>query len=129
MFGWWKTETERKRDDYEKLYNRLSKALTEHDNKVSDAESAYGSYTSSVPFLSSAKIPSNDFTPKRRELNQELIKYFNYEKNKRSELVTARDKARERYEYYRDLAIQEAEAERARQEREARERLERWLSG
>lgn len=133
MFSWFgKTETERKRDNYHTLYNRLSNALTEHDKKVSEAQSSYSSYNRSVPYVSSSRIPSNDFAPKRRELNTELMKYFNYEKDKRSELVSARSKAYERYQYYRSLAIQEAEAERRRREKEqqeARERWERWSNG
>lgn len=109
VFGWFKTDTEKKRDDYYKLYERLGDAISEHDRKVSDAEGSYSSYTSSSPYLSSNIIPSNDFSPKRTELNSTLQRYFDYEKGKRSDLVTARSRAYQQYEHYKDLAIKEEE--------------------
>lgn len=129
MFGWFRTDTEKKRDDYHKLYEKLQDAKEEHDKKVREAAGAYSSYISTVPNLSNSKIPSNDFDMKREELNEELNRYFDYEKEKRSDLVSAASKAYERYEYYRDQAIQEAEAERARREKEREERLERLRNG
>ncbi len=109
MSWFFRTETEKKRDDYLRLYYKLKDAKADHDRLVNEAESSYSSYTSSVPNLSNSKIPSNDFDPKREELNQELLRYFNYEKNKRSQIVHAASRAYERYQYYKQLAIREAE--------------------
>ncbi|NRD77649.1 hypothetical protein HPT25_09335 [Bacillus sp. BRMEA1] len=117
-----KTATEIKRDDYQRLYEELTDAITEHDRKVSEANSAYSSYQGSVPNLSNTKIPSNDFETTREKKNGELLRYFGLDQDKRSSLVAAKNLAYERYVYYRALAIQEAE-ERARREREAAEAL------
>ncbi|MEK5521389.1 hypothetical protein B5V89_15145 [Heyndrickxia sporothermodurans] len=125
MFEMFKTDTERKRDQYHKLYEKLKDALQEHDKKVSEANASYSSYISAVPNLSNTKIPSNDFDPKREELNRKLNKYFDNEKDMRGSLVTAINKANERYIHYKNLAIKEAEAERARREKELRELIER----
>ncbi|MEH7107137.1 chorismate synthase [Bacillus sp. JJ1764] len=132
MFDWFKTATEKKRDDYHELYEKLNSAITEHDKKVSEANSAYGSYIGTVPNLSNSKIPSNDFEVSREQLNDKLKQYFHLDQEKRHSLVAAKDKAYERYIHYKNLAIKEAEAERARREQEAKElkeRLERLISG
>lgn len=125
MFEMFKTDTERKRDQYHKLYEKLKDALQEHDKKVSEANASYSSYISAVPNLSNTKIPSNDFDPKREELNRKLNKYFDNEKDMRGSLVTAINKANERYIHYKNLAIKEAEAEQARREKELRELIEK----
>ncbi|MFB7305113.1 chorismate synthase [Heyndrickxia sporothermodurans] len=125
MFDLFKTDTERKRDQYHKLYEKLKDALQEHDKKVSEANASYSSYISAVPNLSNTKIPSNDFDPKREELNRKLNKYFDNEKDMRGSLVTAINKANERYIHYKNLAIKEAEAEQARREKELRELIEK----
>ncbi|CDQ40393.1 hypothetical protein [Virgibacillus salexigens] len=107
MFGWFKSETEKKRDDYYELYQRLQDAKSEHDKLVNEAEASYSSYISTVPNLSNFEIPSNDFDWKREELNSELLRYFDYEKNKRSAITQAASRAYQRYEYYKNLAIKE----------------------
>ena len=123
MFSWFfRTDTERKRDNYYDLYRELQNALKEHNKKVAQAEASYSSYIGSVPNLSNFKIPSNDFDPKREELSRKLNKHFNEEKQKRSDLDRASNQAYQRYVYYKNLAIREAEAkaERERKEREER---------
>ncbi|MEN2768988.1 chorismate synthase [Ornithinibacillus xuwenensis] len=125
MILWIKTDTEKKRDDYHKLYEKLQSARDYHDKKVSDAEDAYSRYIRSAPYMSNFKIPTNDFDSKREELNAKLLKYFDYEKNKRNDIVDAASKAYERYEHYKAMAIREEEAERARREKELKELWER----
>ncbi|ASS89168.1 chorismate synthase [Aeribacillus composti] len=125
MFDWFKTATEKKRDDYHKLYEKLHDALSDYDQNVSEAEGIYESYVGKAAHLSSSDIPSNDFEPKRQELNQKLNKYFQLEKQKRSSLVSAKNKAYERYIYYKNLAIKEARERAEREERERKERMER----
>ncbi|MEN1967624.1 hypothetical protein WMZ97_06035 [Lentibacillus sp. N15] len=121
FFGLFDTDTEKKRDDYYKLYEKLKAAQAEHNKKVSDAESSYQSYTSSMPYLYASKIPSDDFEAKRMELNAELNKYFNYEKDKLSQLETATNQAYQQYEHYKDLAIKEAEEAKEKREKELKE--------
>lgn len=132
MFDWFKSASEKKRDDYHKLYEKLKSAISEHDKKVSEANSAYSSYIGTVPDLSHSNIPSNDFEMSREQLNEKLKRYFQLDQEKRQSLVAAKDKAYERYLHYKNLAIKEAEAERAKRERELnelKERLERLISG
>ncbi|MBV7509285.1 chorismate synthase [Bacillus sp. sid0103] len=132
MFDWFKSDTERKRDDYYDLYEKLRSAVSEHDHKVSEANGAYSSYLGTIPNLSNSKIPSNDFETSREELTEKLKQYFRADQEKRSSLVAAKNKAYERYVHYKNLAIKEAEAERVRREKELKElqeRLERLISG
>ncbi len=112
VFGWFRTDTEKKRDDYLKLYEKLQKAVSEHDKKINDAASSNYSYNSSTPYLSSNHIPSNHFSPKLSELEGSLQRYYKYEMNKRSDLIAARGKAREQYQYYKNLAIEEKEKDK-----------------
>ncbi len=104
-----KTEAERKRDEYYKLYTKLENILEEYDKKVEEFTSAYNSYRNSGPYLSPSKIPSNDFVEKRKQLNERLDAQFENEQGKRSDLVNAVKIAYGRYEYYQSLAIREAE--------------------
>lgn len=132
MFDWFKSDTERKRDDYYELYEKLRSAVSEHDHKVSEANGAYSSYLGTIPNLSNSKIPSNDFETSREELTEKLKQHFRADQEKRSSLVAAKNKAYERYVHYKNLAIKEAEAERVRREKELKElqeRLERLISG
>lgn len=132
MFDWFKSDSERKRDDYYELYQKLKSAISEHDHKVSEANAAYSSYLGTIPNLSNSKIPSNDFETSREELTEKLKQYFRGDQEKRSSLVAAKNKAYERYVHYNNLAIKEEEAERARRDKELKElqeRLERLISG
>ena len=132
VFDWFKSGTEKKRDDYYELYEKLKSAISEHDHKVSEANGAYSSYLGTIPNLSNSKIPSNDFETSREEITEKLKQYFRADQDKRSALVAAKNKAYERYVHYKDLAIKEAEAERVKREKELKElqeRLERLISG
>ncbi|WP_018664843.1 hypothetical protein [Heyndrickxia acidiproducens] len=128
MFDFFKTDTEIKRDHYKQLYEHLKHTLNDFDKNVEEAHTAYASYTGSVPNLSNKDIPSKDFDPAREKLNQKLKKYFDQEKQKRSGLVSAKNKAYEKYNHYKRLAVKEAEerAEKAKKELKAfEERMER----
>ncbi len=132
MFNWFKSGTERKREEYYELYEKLKSAISKHDHKVSEANAAYSSYLGTIPNLSNTKIPSNDFETSREKVTDKLKQYFQADQEKRASLVAAKNQAYERYVYYKNLAIQEAEAERVRREKELKElqeRLERLTSG
>ncbi|SDZ50490.1 hypothetical protein SAMN05421736_11520 [Evansella caseinilytica] len=110
MFNWFfRSETEKRRDDYWALYEKLKTAIDTHDRRVTEAEASYSSYKRSIPFLLTFRIPSNDFEPKRQELTGEVKELLEYEKDKRSDLVRAKNNAYDRYLYYKQQAIKEAE--------------------
>ncbi|MEH7272501.1 hypothetical protein [Neobacillus vireti] len=125
MFDWFNTETENKRDDYYKLYENLKEAISEHDQLVSEAHSAYRSYISAVPDLSNRDIPSNDFEHTREKLNAQLNRYFQQDQENRDALIAAKNKAYERYVHYKNLAMKEAEEKRVRREKELQELKEK----
>ncbi len=126
MFNWLiRTPSEGKRDDYQKLYNKLQEAISDFDKHVTEADTSYDSYIGSVPNLSNSKIPSNDFDTKREELNGKVLKYFNKDKEKRDSLVHAKEKAYDKYLYYKQKA-EEEEAEQIRKAKEYFEGLIKW---
>ncbi len=126
MFNWLiRTPSEGKRDDYQKLYNKLQEAISDFDKHVTEADTSYDSYIGSVPNLSNSKIPSNDFDTKREELNGKVLKYFNKDKEKRDSLVRAKEKAYDKYLYYKQKA-EEEEAEQIRKAKEYFEGLIKW---
>lgn len=128
MFNWAiRTPSEGKRDDYEKLYTKLQEAIADFDKHVSEADSSYDSYSGSAPYLSKSKIPSNDFETKREELNRKVQKHFNKDKEKRESLVRAKEKAYDKYLYYKQKAEEEA-AEQLRKEKELFEEAIDWLT-
>lgn len=131
MFDFFKTDTEMKRDHYKTLYDHLKKILKDFENNMNEADAAYSSYTGSVPNLSNSKIPSNDFDPKREELDNKLKKYFDQEKQKKGDLVSAKNKAYEKYVHYKQLAVKEAEEreEKAKKEIKAFEERMKKLYG
>lgn len=111
MFSFFvRTENDRKRDEYNKLHGKLQKAIEKHDNIIAELEGSFSSYTGTVPNLSNTKVPSNDFDPKREELTSNLTRYINHERQKRSDLVSAKNQAYQRYTHYKGLALKEAEA-------------------
>ncbi len=126
MFNWLiRTPSEGKRDDYQKLYNKLQEAISDFDKHVTEADTSYDSYIGSVPNLSNSKIPSNDFDTKREELNGKVLRYFNKDKEKRDSLVHAKEKAYDKYLYYKQKA-EEEEAEQIRKAKEYFEGLIKW---
>ncbi|WLV24296.1 hypothetical protein QR721_11720 [Aciduricibacillus chroicocephali] len=104
------TEAERKRDEYKRLHGKLEDALTDHNKYIKDIQAAINGYQAAIPALSSDKIPSDDFEPKREEKTALLNKYFEYEKSKTSDLTNAKNTAYEKYLHYKRIAEEEARA-------------------
>ncbi|WP_439443253.1 chorismate synthase [Listeria aquatica] len=129
LFGFFNTPTEKKRDDYDKLHDLLKDAIREHDDKMAEAKETFNSYKSAVPNMSNSKLPSNDFDPKREKLTAKLAKYISSEADKRSKLVSAKNKAYDKYTEYKAQAIHEAAVEKAKKEKERKEREERLKNG
>ncbi|GAF65118.1 hypothetical protein BTS2_2016 [Bacillus sp. TS-2] len=107
--NWFKTDTEIKRDDYLELYRRLQNSKSELDRRITEAENYYSSYLSSMPFLSIQKLPSKEFYQAKESLEAKASQYIQREKNKRSDLTIAENRAYNRYLHYKNLAIREAE--------------------
>ncbi|WP_430536006.1 chorismate synthase [Listeria rocourtiae] len=101
------SELEKKRDDYDRLHDRLKDAISEHDKLIGEARSSLSSYKSAHPGFDGTTIPSKHFDTKREELTTMLDGYINDASDKRSSLTAARDKAYERYVHYRDAAAKE----------------------
>lgn len=101
------SELEKKRDDYDRLHDRLKDAISEHDKLIGEARSSLSSYNSAHPSFDGTTIPSKHFDTKREELTTKLEGYINDASDKRSGLTAARDKAYERYVHYRDAAAKE----------------------
>ncbi|WP_167630646.1 chorismate synthase [Listeria valentina] len=129
LFGFFNTPTEKKRDDYDKLHDLLKDAIREHDDKMAEAKDTFSSYKNGVPNMSNSKIPSNDFDQKREKLASKLAKYISSEADKRSKLVSAKNKAYDKYAEYKAQAIHEAAVEKAKKEKERKEREERLKNG
>ncbi|WP_088825374.1 chorismate synthase [Listeria goaensis] len=129
LFGMGKTETEKKRDDYDKLHDLLKDAIKEHDQQMDEAESIFRSYKSSVPNLSNSKIPSNEFDTKREKLTAKLVNFMDKEQEKRASLVRAKERAYDQYVRYKAQAIREDAAEKEKKEKERKEREARLENG
>ncbi|MBF2347152.1 chorismate synthase [Listeria seeligeri] len=133
LFGFGKTPTEKKRDDYDKLHDLIKDAIKEHDKKMADVESDLDAYKSGMPDMNSKGIPVNPFMEKNDEVLARLEKYVNKEKDKLKSLTKARDKAYEKYLEYKEMAMKEEAAEQAKKEKEKekekKEREERRKNG
>ncbi|MBC1436444.1 chorismate synthase [Listeria rocourtiae] len=101
------SELEKKRDDYDRLHDRLKDAISEHDKLIGEVRSSLSSYRNAHPKFNDSKIPAKHFESKREELTTKLEEYINDVSDKRSSLTAARDKAYERYVHYRDAAAKE----------------------
>ncbi|WP_099223948.1 chorismate synthase [Listeria costaricensis] len=121
MFGFGKTETEKKRDKYHDLYDDIKDAVKDHKEHMSEIDDILSTYNKSVPDLPNNCTPSDPFIEKNTAVVDRLKKYINKEKDKLSELTKARDKAYEKYQEYKAKAIKE-EAERERKEKEKKEK-------
>ncbi|MBF2476207.1 chorismate synthase [Listeria seeligeri] len=129
LFGFGKTPTEKKRDDYDKLHDLIKDAIKEHDKKMADVESDLDAYKSGMPDMTSKGIPVNPFMEKNDKVLERLEKYVNKEKDKRKTLTKARDTAHQKYLEYKSMAVKEEAAEQAKKEKEKKEREERRKNG
>ncbi|SDC36253.1 hypothetical protein SAMN05421663_102193 [Terribacillus halophilus] len=112
LFGWLDTETEKKRDEYLKLYREIETIKSEHDKLISEAESAYSAYKSGIPCMAEDAIPCTDFIPAQERLDKKLNDYLDKEKEHRVKLVRASNEAYNRYIHYKNKAIAEAKEEK-----------------
>lgn len=126
MFGWFsKTETEQKRDDYHSLYQSLKGYQTKVETELSEANEKMSAYKSAVPNLSNSKVPSRHFDQKREEFTEKLEQMIKDEKTKKTELIQAKNKAKVQYEKYKQQAINEENARKAKEEKKRKEEMEK----
>ncbi|HDT8950052.1 TPA: chorismate synthase [Listeria monocytogenes] len=129
LTDFWKTPTEKKRDEYDKLHDYLKDALKKHDEKMAEVKSDLSAYKKGMPDMPSKGIPANPFVEKNEKVLEQLEKYIDKEKGKRASLKSAIDTAYRKYLEYKALAIKEEKAEQAKKEKEKKEREERLKNG
>jgi hypothetical protein len=103
-FDFLNNEDARKRDYYRDLHDGLQRDITDYSNCLAQINSILSSYRSKIPHASSGSIPSNDFEPKREQLDDKLVKYISSAYEKKASLIAAKKAAYDRYVYYRDKA-------------------------
>lgn len=66
-----KTDTEIKRDEYKRLYNRLNTKVTKAKEHLVKVQKGYKIYKDSVQGLSQEKVPFGEFEAARSRLERE----------------------------------------------------------
>lgn len=121
MYWFVTRESERKANQYEHLYNKLEKRISDHDKHMENANDLFSAYQGTISNFSNSKIPSNHFDPKREELTEKLSKYISKEAEKRTSLVTAKSQAEVRKNHYIDQVNEEIKQEEATKEAKRQE--------
>lgn len=129
IFDFWKTDAERKRDEYDKLHDYIKESIHIHDTHMNEISEAISSYEKGIPNMSTTKISSDIFMRKSDKVTDCLKKYFHLEKEKRASLTIARDQAYAKYLEYKAQAHREAIAKKEKEEKEKQEREERLRNG
>lgn len=117
MWFFSKTESEKKRDYYRKLYEGLDDYLTRFDKKLKTMEKNIETYESNRPFMSEAYIPEDIFNKSESSVKLKIRTVFNCQSMDAIKLSNAVDMAYERYKYYEQLV----EQERLEEERKIKE--------
>lgn len=102
------TKNEQKKRDYKNLYQALDDAVHYCKIEKTEASNLIGTYKNTINGLGSG-IPNTYFDDAIDILQPQLDEYYNYMSAKYSELKTARDKAKARYDYYKDKVEEEKE--------------------
>lgn len=113
-------ESERKANQYEKMYRSLERRLSEHDTKMAETNVFLSSYRSSIRDLSNTDIPSREFDPKRESIVRNITKSIQKEEEMRRILVQAKITAKEKMEQYKQKV--EVEIARENEQRQAQSR-------
>lgn len=102
FFDFSNNEDVRKRDYYRDLFDGLQRDITDYSNCLAEINRFRSSYRSKMCHASNGSIPSNDFEPKREQLDYKLDKYIASADEKIASLNAAKKAAYYRYVYYRD---------------------------
>lgn len=101
-----KTEAERKRDKYSTLYLNLDEELSTINNTLNEIDYMYSSYKSNIPGFY-VHIPTKEYTNAKSSLNKKLKTEIAKYEDLKGDVLSARDKALDQYDYYRKLALTE----------------------
>ncbi|MGG2093527.1 hypothetical protein AB1283_12605 [Bacillus sp. S13(2024)] len=105
------TENERKRDDYDQLYEYLKSKEIEVRQHIEKAESAKRSYEAKSNGLPSEKIPAREFEEKRQQKDDILSGIITYFKQSLDNVTYAKNRAYSKYlEYKAKAEAEEREA-------------------
>ncbi|NPC93928.1 hypothetical protein HOO54_17330 [Bacillus sp. WMMC1349] len=98
------TDNERKRDEYEELYDDLKEQEEGFKNKLEVLKTKKINYESCDGVLSEVDIPSWMFEATRRKKDVELQILINYYNGKLDELQKAKTQAMSKWEHYKTQA-------------------------
>ncbi|MBJ8029916.1 hypothetical protein [Bacillus cereus group sp. N21] len=115
------TDSERKRDNYDKLYEYLKDKENELKKLIHDVESAKTAYEGMGQELPQDKIPAREFVVKRREKDSELSELIRYFKTTLDDVAAAKNKAYHKWTEYKAKADAE--------DKEAAEALKKFFGG
>ncbi|EUJ47066.1 hypothetical protein [Listeria fleischmannii] len=111
LFDFLKTDTERKRDDYHDLYEKLKNRIQKHNEKSAEAEEYIDNYKYKMPNFPFDKAPADHFTDKESKVRKDLIALYEKENEALSKLKQAKTTAYNKYQEYKSQAVKE-EAEK-----------------
>lgn len=115
------TDSERKRDNYDKLYEYLKDKENELKKRILDVESSKTAYEGTGQELPQDKIPAREFVGKRREKDSEISELIRYFKQTLDDVTAAKNKAYHKWAEYK--AKVDAE------DKEAAEALKKFFGG
>ncbi|HEK9100045.1 hypothetical protein KFD70_10435 [Bacillus pfraonensis] len=105
------TDSERKRDNYDKLHGYLQAKEGKLRTLIEQAESAKRSYEGSSHGLPQDKIPAREFEAARHKKDSELTETINYFRQMLGDVTSAKNKAYYKWEEYKSKADAENKAE------------------
>lgn len=123
IFGWFGggTPTEQKRDQYQRLYNKLLSLSQDFDSKEKQLSQRVETYLSNRPNMEASYIPEDVFSDSESTARSKVVLLKSHQTSDGAKLAEAVSAAYSRYQYYHRLAIQEAEERRRKAERRRRE--------
>ncbi|WP_088825895.1 chorismate synthase [Listeria goaensis] len=107
LFGFGRTETERKRDEYYDLYEKLKDRIQKHNKKSAEAAEYIDNYKYKMPNFAFDKAPADHFTDKEFKVREDLINLYDKENEAVTKLTRAKDKAYSKYKEYKSQAAKE----------------------
>ncbi|MGG0238029.1 hypothetical protein [Bacillus rhizoplanae] len=101
------TENERKRDEYDRLYEYLKSKEIQVRQRIEKAESAKRSYESKSNGLPAGKIPAREFEDKRHQKDDTLSGLMTHFKDSLDSVTHAKNRAYNKYLEYKAKAVAE----------------------
>lgn len=101
------TENERKRDEYDRLYEYLKSKEIQVRQRIEKAESAKRSYESKSNGLPAGKIPAREFEDKRHQKDDTLSALMTHFQHSLDNVTHAKSRAYSKYLEYKAKAVAE----------------------